>query len=140
MTVTPVMTPAKIKICGVTRADDATMVVTAGADFIGLNFWPTSKRYLDPVRAPMIAAAARASGSAKIVGVFVGAGAADVNSVLERVQLDIIQLHGDENPEDELFRQAVTGKAGGDPEIGERLDPVGPRGDVAAAEGGREGF
>ena len=53
-----------IKICGVTLADDAARVAAAGADFIGLNFWPRSKRYLAPERAPLIAAAARGAGAA----------------------------------------------------------------------------
>ena len=41
----------RIKICGVTLADDAARIAQAGADFIGLNFWPKSKRYLAPERA-----------------------------------------------------------------------------------------
>src|SRR5690606_28751402 len=59
-----------IKICGVTLPDDAARVAAEGADFIGLNFWPASKRYLDPARAPLLAGAARASGAIQIVGVF----------------------------------------------------------------------
>lgn len=89
----------RIKICGVTLADDAAMVAAAGVDFIGLNFWPKSKRYLAPERAPMIAAVARGSGNAKLVGVFVDATVADVLAVVGRVDLDIIQLHGDETPD-----------------------------------------
>ena len=89
----------RIKICGVTLADDAATVAASGVDFIGLNFWPKSKRYLAPERAPMIAAVARAAGTAKLVGVFVDATVADVLAVVGRVDLDIIQLHGDETPE-----------------------------------------
>jgi phosphoribosylanthranilate isomerase len=98
----------QIKICGVTLPDDAARVAAAGVDFIGLNFWPKSKRYLDPVRAPMIAAAARASGHAKIVGVFVDADLDEVREVTSQVALDIIQLHGDESPEDVQAISAAT--------------------------------
>jgi phosphoribosylanthranilate isomerase len=89
----------RVKICGVTLADDAAAVASAGVDFIGLNFWPKSKRYLAPERAPMIAAIARSCGSAKLVGVFVDASVADVLAVTSRVDLDIIQLHGSETPQ-----------------------------------------
>ena len=89
----------RIKVCGVTLADDAAAVAAAGVDFIGLNFWPKSKRYLAPERAPMITAVARAAGTAKLVGVFVDAYVDDVLAVTSRVDLDVIQLHGDETPE-----------------------------------------
>jgi phosphoribosylanthranilate isomerase len=89
----------RIKVCGVTLPDDAAAVAASGVDFIGLNFWPKSKRYLAPERAPMIAAVVRAAGIAKLVGVFVDATVDDVRAVVSRVALDIIQLHGDETPE-----------------------------------------
>jgi phosphoribosylanthranilate isomerase len=89
----------RVKICGVTLADDAAAVALAGADFIGLNFWPKSKRYLDPERAPMLAAIARSCGAAKLVGVFVDPTVADVLAVTSRVDLDVIQLHGNETPQ-----------------------------------------
>ncbi len=89
----------RIKICGVTRADDAARVAAAGADYIGLNFWPRSKRYLEPSRARPIAAAARGAGAAHLVGVFVDADVDAIRAVLTHVELDVIQLHGDEGPE-----------------------------------------
>jgi len=89
-----------IKICGLTLPDDAARVAAAGVDFIGLNFWPKSKRYLALERAPLIAGIARSAGSAKIVGVFVDADPDDIIEVAQAVQLDAIQLHGDEFPED----------------------------------------
>lgn len=89
----------KIKICGVTLPDDAARVAEAGADFIGLNFWPTSKRYLPPDRAPAIAAAARSAGAARLVGVFVNATLDEIAAIVRDVALDAIQLHGDESPE-----------------------------------------
>ena len=90
----------RIKICGVTLPDDAARVASAGVDFIGLNFWPRSKRYLAPERAPMIASVVRSTGSAKIVGVFVDAEVDEIQAIAASVDLDIVQLHGDESPDE----------------------------------------
>jgi phosphoribosylanthranilate isomerase len=90
----------KIKICGVTLADDAARVAAAGVDFIGLNFWPRSKRYLSPDRAPLVAAAARGAGPVRVVGVFVDAEPSEIAEICAAVPLDVIQLHGDESPEE----------------------------------------
>jgi phosphoribosylanthranilate isomerase len=90
----------KIKICGVTLADDAARASAAGADFVGLNFWPKSKRYVELGRARMLADAIRAVGSAQVVGVFVDAKLEDIAEVHARVDLDIIQLHGAESRDD----------------------------------------
>ena len=89
----------RIKICGVTLPDDAARVSAAGVDYIGLNFWRRSKRYLDPARAPMIAAVARGSGTPKLVGVFVDPEIDEILAITSRIELDVIQLHGDEDPE-----------------------------------------
>jgi phosphoribosylanthranilate isomerase len=97
----------RIKICGITLADDAARVASAGADFIGLNFWPRSKRYLAPERAPMIASVVRSTGSAKLVGVFVDAEVDEIQAIAANVDLDIIQLHGDESP-DEVKRISLA--------------------------------
>lgn len=86
----------RIKICGITQADDAARAAAAGVDFIGLNFWPRSKRYVNPDRAPMLAAAARGSGAPKLVGVFVDPDPGEVVEIAKAADLDIIQLHGDE--------------------------------------------
>ena len=89
----------RIKICGVTLPDDAARAAMLGVDFIGLNFWPRSKRYVNPDRGPMLAAAARGSGTAKIVGVFVDPEVDEVLEIAKSVDLDVIQLHGDESPD-----------------------------------------
>ena len=89
----------RIKICGVTLPDDAARAAMLGVDFIGLNFWPRSKRYVNPERGPMLAAAARGSGAAKIVGVFVDPEVEEVLEIAKSVDLDVIQLHGDEPPD-----------------------------------------
>ncbi len=87
----------QIKICGVTLADDAAAVAAAGVEFIGLNFWPRSKRYLHPDRAAMLCGVVRAIGTVKVVGVFVDQEPDEVLAVAARAELDIIQLHGDED-------------------------------------------
>ena len=84
----------RIKICGVTLPDDAARIAAAGADYIGLNFWPQSKRYLAPERAPAVIAKA---GGLQVVGLFVNAELAAIEAVA--AQLDRIQLHGDESPD-----------------------------------------
>jgi phosphoribosylanthranilate isomerase len=89
----------RIKICGITLPDDAARVAAAGVDFLGLNFWPRSKRYLAPERAPLIAAAARGAGTPKLVGVFVDPEPDEVVELARAIDLDIIQLHGDESAE-----------------------------------------
>ena len=101
----------RIKICGVTRPDDAAMVVVAGVELLGLNFWPSSKRYLPAERAPAVAAAARAAGAVQLVGVFVNAAIDDIVAIARDVGLDVIQLHGDEPPGDVATIAQATGRA-----------------------------
>jgi len=101
----------RIKICGVTRAEDAAWVAAAGVDFIGLNFWPSSRRYLAPAAAPAVAAAARAGGGARLVGVFVNAALDEIVAIARDVSLDVIQLHGDETPADARAVTMATGRA-----------------------------
>jgi phosphoribosylanthranilate isomerase len=85
-----------VKICGITRAEDARAAVDAGAEAIGFVFWPGSPRYIDPYRARAIAASLPAFVST--VGVFVDQPAEHVNGVAALVRLAAIQLHGSEAP------------------------------------------
>jgi phosphoribosylanthranilate isomerase len=89
--------PVRVKICGVTRPEDAEAAVAAGADLIGLNFHPGSKRYVTLDEARAVAAAVR--GKVRLVGVFVDASREEIERVREAVGLDAVQLHGDEPPE-----------------------------------------
>jgi phosphoribosylanthranilate isomerase len=101
----------RVKICGVTLPDDAARVAAAGADFIGLNFWPRSRRYLAPERAALVAASARgaaAPGAIAIVGVFVNARPGDIAAIARDAPLDVIQLHGDETPDDAIAIARAT--------------------------------
>ena len=86
----------EVKICGVTRVEDAVLAVELGATLLGLNFWPRSPRYLETSRAREIADAVR--GRVPLVGVFVDASRAEVEAVDGAVGLDLLQFHGDEDP------------------------------------------
>jgi phosphoribosylanthranilate isomerase len=83
-----------IKICGVTTRDDAARAVAAGADAIGVNLWPGSKRYVDPETARTVFGGV--PGHVLKVGVFVNTKAAEVAARIRELGLDRAQLHGDE--------------------------------------------
>ena len=87
----------KVKICGVTTTADALLAVDLGADFIGLNFYRPSPRWIDVERA---AAIRRAVGDrARAVGIFVDPAREELDSIDRRVGLDFLQFSGDESPE-----------------------------------------
>ena len=83
-----------VKVCGVTRPEDAAFASAQGAGAIGLNFWPGSKRFVDDVQAREVLAAIP-PGVLRI-GVFVNAHPLVVTETLADLGLDLIQLHGDE--------------------------------------------
>ncbi|QEH33019.1 N-(5'-phosphoribosyl)anthranilate isomerase [Aquisphaera giovannonii] len=87
-----------VKICGLTRADEAASCIAAGADWIGLNFHPGSPRFLDPDRSGEIVSAI--GSPERAVGLFVNRPAAEVARVAARLGISTVQLHGDEPPED----------------------------------------
>ncbi|MEO5861088.1 MAG: phosphoribosylanthranilate isomerase [Burkholderiales bacterium] len=87
----------RIKICGITRYEDATAAAAAGADAIGFVFYRNSPRFVDPDRAKAIAVAIPPFVST--VGLFVDADAADVEASLRTFRVDYLQFHGDENRE-----------------------------------------
>ncbi len=86
-----------VKICGITRAEDAAAAVEAGANAIGFIFWPKSPRFLDPYRAARIVATLPAFVTP--VGVFVNQPIEYVSGVASLVKLGAVQLHGDETPQ-----------------------------------------
>jgi phosphoribosylanthranilate isomerase len=89
-----------VKICGVTRAEDADLAVRAGADWLGLNLWPRSRRWVDARAAGRVAEAARAArADVTLVGVFVNQAPEEIEALVEAVGLDLVQLHGTESPE-----------------------------------------
>lgn len=86
-----------VKICGLTSIADAEMVVDAGADAIGLNFFEDSVRCVTQEVARAIVAAV--GDRVLTVGVFVDASEATIRSVLEFTGIQCVQLHGRESPE-----------------------------------------
>jgi phosphoribosylanthranilate isomerase len=86
-----------LKICGVTRADDAARLIDLGVHALGINFWSQSKRYLAPDQAEPILQLC----DEKIVrvGVFVNAEPELPKRLLESGLIDFAQFHGDETPE-----------------------------------------
>ena len=86
-----------VKICGITRVEDALAAARAGADAIGFVLWPGSPRVVAAERARAIAATVPPFVS--IVGLFVDPTPEHVRSALATVPLDILQFHGAEGPE-----------------------------------------
>ena len=87
----------KVKICGVTTPADARLAVDLGADFIGLNFYRPSPRWIDVGQAADIRAAI--GDSARVVGIFVNHTREQVEAIDRQVGLDYLQFSGDESPE-----------------------------------------
>jgi phosphoribosylanthranilate isomerase len=86
----------EIKICGITRLEDALCAAESGADAVGFIFHPASPRYIAAEGAKAIIA--RLPAGIATVGVFVNRPAEEVERTAEACGLDLIQLHGDESP------------------------------------------
>lgn len=87
-----------LKICGVTTAADAQGLIDCGVAALGVNFWPLSKRFIAPDEAaPWLQAAA---GKILRVGVFVNAATDYMRELHQAGWIDVVQLHGDESPEE----------------------------------------
>lgn len=87
----------RVKICGITRPEDALSAAQLGADAIGLVFYEPSPRHVLPEQARTIAKTLPPFVTR--VGLFVDAPAEQVREVLQTVRLDLLQFHGDESPE-----------------------------------------
>ena len=85
----------RIKICGLTRIKDVQVAVEAGADAIGLVFYPPSPRFVDLQRASMLAHAIAPFVS--VVGLFVNADPVVVRETLAAVPIHLLQFHGEES-------------------------------------------
>lgn len=88
---------ARVKICGITKADDALACLEMGVDALGLNFYSKSPRHLDLESARALCAKLPPFGLR--VGVFVDAGFDEIMETVKTVRLDSVQLHGAEPPE-----------------------------------------
>ncbi|MFN3309034.1 MAG: phosphoribosylanthranilate isomerase [Anaerolineales bacterium] len=92
----------KIKICGIKNLEEARWAIASGADFLGFNFYPPSPRAITVAECCQITKVLRAeSPHALLVGVFVNQSAAEIRHILERCDLDLAQLSGDEGLEDQ---------------------------------------
>lgn len=104
----------QIKICGITRVEDAQAAIELGAAMLGLNFYVRSPRCIALPQAQEIArvvafhnrkagcgpVSEATPGPVKLVGVFVNMNVAEVLRIARAVPLDAVQLHGDESPDD----------------------------------------
>jgi phosphoribosylanthranilate isomerase len=87
----------KVKICGITTIDDARVAVEAGADMIGLIFYPLSPRFVTPEQAHTIVA--HLPPGFPVVGVFVNESVDTVTRIAQTSGVHMVQLHGTESPE-----------------------------------------
>ena len=86
----------RVKICGITRVEDALEAIKQGADAIGLVFYAKSPRNVSAAKAAEIVSSLPAF--VTVVGLFVDAEPAFIQEVLSVVHLDLLQFHGDETP------------------------------------------
>lgn len=91
------MERVKVKICGLRSFEEARAALDLGADAIGFNFWPHSRRYITPGEARQIVNRLAPFGC--FVGVFVNEDLERIIEIYQFVGLNVIQLHGDETPE-----------------------------------------
>ncbi len=87
----------RVKICGITRIEDGIAAAVAGADAIGLVFYPNSPRYVAIGQAAAIASALPPFVTK--VALFVDATEEEIDSVISQAPIDLIQFHGDESPD-----------------------------------------
>ncbi len=87
----------RIKICGITRLEDALDAVHSGADALGLVFYDKSPRHINLQQAAQLADAIPPF--VTLVGLFVNASVSAVREVMQAVPLDVLQFHGEEEPE-----------------------------------------
>jgi phosphoribosylanthranilate isomerase len=97
----------KVKICGITRLEDAELAVSLGAWALGFILWPQSKRRADPGVAAGIARALRRR--VELVGVFVNQPLDEIERYADAIGFTYVQLHGDEGP---AFCTAVAQRTG----------------------------
>lgn len=107
----------RVKICGITRAEDAQAAAASGADALGLVFYAKSPRHVTLQQARQVARAIPPFVTR--VGLFVNSGKDEVQEALREAALDVLQFHGEESPEfcaqfGRPFLKAIRVKAGVD--------------------------
>ncbi|MCA1959375.1 MAG: phosphoribosylanthranilate isomerase [Desulfomonile sp.] len=88
----------QVKICGITRLEDALAAVDADADALGFVFHPLSPRYITPAKAAAIIS--ELPPFTTTVGVFVNKLRSEIEQILQTARIQVIQLQGDESPEE----------------------------------------
>lgn len=88
----------RVKICGLTRRDDALAAVSLGADALGLVFYAASPRAVSIVQAQEVIR--ELPSHVTVVALFVNAAESEIHAALDKVPIDLLQFHGDETPQD----------------------------------------
>ena len=91
------MTRTRIKVCGITRVEDALAAARAGADAIGLNFWPGTPLPVTASKPKATESASAVPPCVGAVGLFVAPPADEVRAALDAVPLSALQFHGHED-------------------------------------------
>jgi phosphoribosylanthranilate isomerase len=97
----------RVKVCGITRLEDAELAIEHGAWALGFILWPSSKRFVEPAVAAGITRQVRRK--VETVGVFVNQPLDEIADAVDHLGLSHVQLHGDEGPS---FCSAVTQRTG----------------------------
>lgn len=87
----------RVKICGITRLEDAFAAIDAGADALGFVFYPPSPRYVEPAVAEVIIK--QLPPFVTTVALFVDESPEQVRAVLDQTGINLLQFHGDESPD-----------------------------------------
>lgn len=91
------MSETLVKICGLTNLEDTLTAIEMGADFLGFNFYPESSRFIDYALAKSIFQ--EIPTNIPKVGVFVNEYYQNIIDLVQELELDYVQFHGDESPE-----------------------------------------
>jgi phosphoribosylanthranilate isomerase len=89
--------PVRVKVCGITNAEDAQAAVQGGADALGFIFYPGSPRFIEPEAAAEIVR--EVPPFVATVAVFVDEAFENIQTILDRTRIGIAQLHGQERPD-----------------------------------------